>query len=177
MNSQFISTMFILIIAAITLGFRTQAALVRKNVPLIKKERVRPLGMEFTEPILEVWVVALILWTELTTDPFHMLLGIIGIVPGFFVGIFRAKIMFVRAIPEYKAVVMRRSWAETITVVVILVVKLVTEALPNSVYWLSLVITLLLVAAIAESFTRVIRTVFLYRADVARLHKEAAPQP
>lgn len=168
MNQQLVSTVFLLVLAVIILGFRTQAAIIKKNVPMVKKERVRPLGMEFTEPVIELWVVALLLWTELSTDPLHILMGVIGIVPGFFMGWFRARIMFVRAIPEYKAVVMKRSWMETVAVLVLLVVKLGTDFLPNSIYWLSLVITLLLVAAIAESFTRVIRTVFLYRADVAR---------
>jgi hypothetical protein len=167
MNQQILSTGFLLVVALIMLGYRTQAALIKKNVPMVKKERVRPLGMEFTEPIIELWVVALLLWNEISTDPLHLLVGIIGIIPGLFVGIFRARVMFVRAIPEYKAVVMRRSWIETVLVLAIIAVKLVTEFLPNSVYWLSLVITLLLVATVAESFTRVIRTVFLYRADVA----------
>lgn len=168
MNQQMISSIFLLILAVIILGYRTQAAVIRKNVPLVKKERVRPMGMEFTEPVLELWVVALVLWSELSTDPLHILFGVIGIVPGLFAGLFRAKIMFVRAVPEYKAVVLKRSWMEFVAVLVLVVVKLATNMLPNSIYWLSLTITLLIVAAVSESFTRVIRTVFLYRADIAR---------
>lgn len=169
-EAQIVAGVVVIALAIVMLAFRGQAAAVRKNVPMVKGERVRPLGMEFTEPLLEVAVIALLLWSDLSGGWDHWLVGALGIIPGYFIGRYRARIMYVRAVKEYKSVVMRRSQAEYIAVAVVVAIKMLGENLPVNNPATSLIISFALITVVSESIFRVLKVASLYKEGVDNTH-------
>ena len=72
----------------------------KSQLTLATGERVRWLGLEWAEPFLEVAIIGIILWDDLMAGPSHWIVGAIGVVAGIAFGIYRARIMYVRAVPQ-----------------------------------------------------------------------------
>jgi hypothetical protein len=76
-------------------------------------------------------------------------------VGGYFLARYRARIMYVRPLPEYQAIIVRRSFAEYIVVVFLITVKLLSENTTLENYAVSLFITAGLLLLLSESALRI----------------------
>ena len=141
----------------------------KSQLTLATGERVRWLGLEWAEPFLEVAIIGIILWDDLMAGPSHWIAGAIGVVAGIAFGIYRARIMYVRAVPQFTAVILKRSIAETIAVLALIAVKIIGDNTKTVSGLVSLAVTAALAMVVAESFTRVTATTIRYRAESAQL--------
>jgi hypothetical protein len=127
----------------------------RRILNLPKGNFVRRLVLEGLDPVMELLFIGVVLWRDLSSDPWHMVAGGAGIVGGYFLARYRARIMYVRALPEYQAIIVRRSFAEYIVVVFLITVKLLSENTTLENYAVSLFITAGLMLLLSESALRI----------------------
>ena len=127
----------------------------RRILRLPKGNFVRRLVLEALDPVMDLLFIGVVLWRDLSSDPWHMLAGGAGIVGGYFLARYRARIMYVRALPEYQAIIVRRSFAEYIVVVFLITVKLLSENTTLENYAVSLFITAGLMLLLSESALRI----------------------
>ena len=127
----------------------------RRVLRLPKGNFVRRLVLEALDPVMELLFIGVVLWRDLSSDPWHMVAGGAGIVGGYFLARYRARIMYVRALPEYQAIIVRRSFAEYIVVVFLITVKLLSENTTLENYAVSLFITAGLMLLLSESALRI----------------------
>lgn len=137
----------------------------RRILHLPKGNYVRRLLLEALDPVMEVLFIGVVLWHDLTRDPWHWLAGGVGVIAGFFVARYRAKIMYVRPLPEYQAIIVRRSFAEYLVLVFLIAVKFLSENTTLHNYWFSLFITAGLLLLVAESALRVVLVYARYRRE------------
>jgi hypothetical protein len=127
----------------------------RRVLRLPKGNFVRRLVLEALDPVMELLFIGVVLWRDLSSDPWHMVAGGAGIVGGYFLARYRARIMYVRALPEYQAIIVRRSFAEYIVVVFLITAKLLSENTTLENYAVSLFITAGLMLLLSESALRI----------------------
>jgi hypothetical protein len=137
----------------------------RRILRLPKGNFVRRLVLEALDPVMELLFIGVVLWRDLTSDPWHMVAGGAGIVGGYFLARYRARIMYVRALPEYQAIIVRRSFAEYIVVVFLITVKLLSENTALENYAVSLFITAGLMLLLSESALRISMVYRRYRRE------------
>jgi len=137
----------------------------RRVLHLPKGNFVRRLVLEVLDPVLELLFIGAVLWRDLSSDPWHMLAGGVGIVGGYFLARYRARIMYVRALPEYQAIIVRRSFAEYIVVVFLITVKMLSENTTLENYAVSLFITAGLMLLLSESALRISMVYRRYRRE------------
>jgi hypothetical protein len=137
----------------------------RRVLRLPKGNFVRRLVLEVLDPVMELLFIGAVLWRDLTSDPWHMLAGGAGIVGGYFLARYRARIMYVRALPEYQAIIVRRSFAEYIVVVFLITVKMLSENTTLENYAVSLFITAGLMLLLSESALRISMVYRRYRRE------------
>jgi hypothetical protein len=137
----------------------------RRILRLPKGNFVRRLVLEALDPVMELLFIGVVLWRDLTSDPWHMVAGGAGIVGGYFLARYRARIMYVRALPEYQAIIVRRSFAEYIVVVFLITVKLLSENTAIDNYAVSLFITAGLMLLLSESALRISMVYRRYRRE------------
>lgn len=134
---------------------------------LPKGQRIRPLRLELIDPVLILLIVGSVLWTDVTKSWLHALFLIIGLALGIPIGLFRARVMLVRAIPSQQSVVLTRSGVEYAMLAILVVLKIVEDALnlehtgPSV---LGLIVTLLMALGLGESVARTTVIVVKYRA-------------
>lgn len=157
----------VLIIAILRLNRSVAAA---GDVTLEPHQRLRPVLMQLLEPPLEIAVVGVVLWDDLTLNAEHLVAGLVGAVPGVVIGVYRARIMYVRAVPQHHAVVLTRSAAEYVALGIVIAARIVADNQIDETDQsgpLSLVITALLVMVLVESIARVAAISLRYRGDAA----------
>ena len=88
---------FGLIVILLVLSVRSRR--LRKQLGYSKRTRLRLLAMEALEPPLELALIGVLLWEELTTDVTHVLVAVLAIVPGLLMGRYRATESFVAQVP------------------------------------------------------------------------------
>ena len=137
----------------------------RRILRLPKGNFVRRLVLEALDPVMELLFIGVVLWRDLSSDPWHMVAGGAGIVGGYFLARYRARIMYVRALPEYQAIIVRRSFAEYIVVVFLITVKLLSENTAIENYAVSLFITAGLMLLLSESALRISMVYRRYRRE------------
>jgi hypothetical protein len=137
----------------------------RRVLHLPKGNFVRRLVLEALDPVMELLFIGVVLWRDLTSDPWHMVAGGAGIVGGYFLARYRARIMYVRPLPEYQAIIVRRSFAEYIVVVFLITVKLLSENTAIENYAVSLFITAGLMLLLSESALRISMVYRRYRRE------------
>lgn len=98
----------------------------------------------------------------------HLIAGLVGILPGFAIGAYRTRILYVRAEPRFKSVVLTRSAAEYLALAFLLVVKIVAEYSQAELGAFSLIIAALLALIVVESITRSALTAVKYRREARR---------
>jgi hypothetical protein len=137
----------------------------RRVLHLPKGNFVRRLVLEVLDPVIELLFIGAVLWRDLSSDPWHMLAGGVGIVGGYFLARYRARIMYVRALPEYQAIIVRRSFAEYIVIVFLITVKMLSENTTLENYAVSLFITAGLMLLLSESALRISMVYRRYRRE------------
>lgn len=156
----------VLIIVLIVLGLRGRK--IRKKIQPPKGQRVRLIAEELLEPILELVIVGVLVWRDLSMDGWHLAAGLIALIPGAALGRYRTQNYYVSALPEYKSVIVRYSKIGVIILIALIFVKVISSELESVAlpYWATLVLTALLVLFLAESFVRVGTMYKWYRRDV-----------
>lgn len=155
------------------------ASLVRKgrsdpaSATLAPRQRVRPLALEWLDPVLALVVVGPVLWHELTLSVAHVGAGILGLVLGYPVGVLRARIQFVRAVTPTKSVVLTRSNAEYALVILLIILRSAESSIERQHgAGVTFLLTVLLAFAFGESAARSIAITQRYRQSA-----EEQPRP
>jgi hypothetical protein len=100
----------LLVIVAATLVRKGRSDPAAKD--LAKRQRIRPLPLEWLDPVIAVVLVGRFLWRDMSKGVSYVALAILGMAVGIPIGLFRARVMFVRALPSSKSVILTRSTAE-----------------------------------------------------------------
>jgi hypothetical protein len=158
----------VLVVAILTMTKRARRATDAMDLP--RGQRLRPVGLLLLEPVLYVLLVGALLWDELGDSSWHVLAALVGFAVGVPFGLYRAHIMYVRADPARRAVILARSTAEYVALAVLGLLELGRSDLENRADRLdsplSLLVTALVALALAESLARVGATVLRYRQEV-----------
>jgi hypothetical protein len=154
-----------MVIIAMTNGARRATA----AMDLPRGQRLRPIALLLLEPVLYVLLVGVLLWDELSESVSHVLAGLAGVAVGAAFGVYRARIMYVRADPAHRGVILTRSTAEYVAVTILALLELGRSDLENHADRmdspLSLLVTGLLTLALAEAVARIAATVLRYRQE------------
>jgi hypothetical protein len=156
---------FVLIAAAALLVRKGRLDPAAKD--LERRQRIRPLELEWLDPLIVGAVVGPLLWHDLTKGLSYVGLGLLGAAVGLAIGALRARVMFVRALPQSRSVILTRSTAEYLLLGLLLVLKLSEDAV-DRVHspTFTLVLTALLAVAVVESLSRSIAITFKYRSEL-----------
>jgi hypothetical protein len=137
---------------------------------LERGQRQRPLLMTWLDPVLSLLFIGPVLWDLVTRDPAHILAALLGAVAAVPIGIARARTMYVRAVPEHRSVVFRRSQLEYGLLGVLLILRLAEAAIARQHSGLvTFALTALISLAVSESICRTAAVTVLYRRDAAAL--------
>ena len=149
-------------------------SLVRKgrSDPLAKtlypRQRIRPLSLEWLDPLMAIVVVGPILLHELNLSAWHMLAGLVGISLGMPIGLLRSRVQFVRAVPMSKSVVLTRSRAEYSLVILLAVLRSAESTnLQSHSTMLTLLLAAMLSLPVGESITRSVSLTSKYQTSVS----------
>lgn len=164
-----VALVILVVLLIVLIRLRRQGVRDSAFVELSSKQRLRPIKMEMIDPLVELLVVGILLYGDLTRNLAHVAAALVGVVPGIAFGIYRARLLYVRAEPKYKAVVLTRSGAEYIALALLVIVKIVAETVTVELGPVSMIITGLLALILAESFTRSIVTYRRYKQAVMAL--------
>jgi len=131
------------------------------------RQRIRPLALEYLDPLLAIIVVGPVLAHELTLDSWHVLAALIGASAGIPIGVLRSRVQFVRAIKRTKSVVLTRSRAEYALVILLVILRSAEGSIRQSSSTLvTLLVAMLLALPIGESCARTVSIVQKYRQSV-----------
>lgn len=166
----------VLLIVILVLDFRWMRASQK-----LAKELALPMGqwMRYVkslpfDPFVDIVIVGSLLWKDLVQNWEHMVVAVIGAVIGLWVGHFRYKIQYVRAVPEHHSIVFVRSKSEYVALVILVLVRLAAEQHQIPVTGpLTLLITLLLGVVVFESIGRAWFSYRRYTKDAAGATTEA----
>jgi hypothetical protein len=137
---------------------------------LERRQRIRPLALEWLDPLIAGALVGPLLWHELAKGFSYVGVGLLGAALGIAIGLLRARVMFVRALPESRSVILTRSTAEYLLLGVLLVLKLSEDAVDRVHSGpFTLVLTALLALAVVESLSRSVAITLRYRSESGSL--------
>lgn len=172
---------FLVLLAAFVVDLRWVAVSRRlgRTLDLPKGQYLRLVRTLSIDPVMDLLVVGAILWGDLTRNWEHAAAAAVGAAIGLAVGRYRFRIQYVRSVPEHHAVVMVRSRAEYVALVVLLLVRAAAEQHQIPVNGaLTLLVTLLLSVCVLESIGRAVSFLRQYRRDTATgLRPDAEPGP
>ena len=119
------------------------------------KQRIRPIMVTWLDPFLGLAIVGAILWNLVSTDAFHAAAALFGAMAGTPIGIARANTQYVRAVPDARSVIFRRSGLEY-GLLGLLVVRRVAEDAVARIHSVpfTLLLTWLVAFAVGESIAR-----------------------
>jgi hypothetical protein len=139
------------------------------NSDLVKGERLRPLAITLLDPVLSLVFAGPLLWDLATHDPARSFAAVVGASLGIPIAIWRARVQYVRAVPEAKGVVFRRSPIEYGLLGLLLLLRLLESSIEHATSRpLTFVLTGLIGLAIAESIARTTAIALRYVADARR---------
>lgn len=141
----------------------------RKVLGLPRRYYVSLLWIAILDPVFEVVFIGVVLWEDLTEDPWHWAAGAVGVFLSYFFARYRMKVMWVRPLPEKKAAILRNSNAEILALFVLIAIKMASENTNLHAYWFSLLITCGMLFVVSESTIRVILLFRRYNREVAEL--------
>jgi hypothetical protein len=152
------------------------STLVRKgrtdpNIPSLQpRQRIRPITLEWLDPVLAIIVVGPLLGHELRLSVWHVVAAVLGASIGIPIGWLRSRVQFVRAIASTKSVVLTRSNAEYALVVLLVVLRSAQDFLSKSHSALiTIVFAALLALPIGESVARSVSITNKYHASLGEL--------
>ena len=139
---------------------------IAQSLDLPKGQWLRLVKTLAFDPVIELFVVGIVLVEDLVQNWEHVLVGAVGAIIGLWVGHFRYRIQYVRAVREHRAIVFVRSRAEYVALSILILVRLAAEQHQIPVVGpLNLLVTLLLAVVIFESIGRAWFSYRRYRAD------------
>ena len=141
----------------------------KKVLHLPPKQYVSLLWLAILDPVFEVLFIGIVLWDDLSKDTAHWIAGAVGVVLGYFFARYRTRIMWVRALPEKKAVVVANSKSEYLALIFLIVVKIASENTTYSNYVVSLFITVGLLLIVSESAIRIGMLFHRYNKEISQL--------
>ncbi len=125
------------------------------NVTLVKRERLRPLSITLVDPLISLVLIGQIFWSLASSDVGHVSCAILGAPFGVAIGWARARVMYVRAIPGIKSVILRRSGTEYALLALLLGLRLAEDSVTNNRSgFASYALTALIALAVVEAFAR-----------------------
>ncbi|MEO9180669.1 MAG: hypothetical protein ABI298_03355 [Acidimicrobiales bacterium] len=125
------------------------------NVTLVKRERLRPLSITLVDPLISLVLIGQIFWNLASSDIGHVVCALLGAPFGVAIGWARARVMYVRAIPEIKSVILRRSGTEYALLALLLGLRLAEDSVTaNRSGFASYALTALISLAVVEAFAR-----------------------
>jgi hypothetical protein len=143
------------------------------NVPLEKGERIRPLLITLLDPVVSLIIIGPIFWHLTTTNVDHVAVAVVGGAVGVVIAWVRARVMFVRAVHEFKSVILRRSPAEYALLGLLIVLRVIEDSVKhNRVGVESIVLTALISLAVFEPIARTSFIVMKYARN-----ENARPSP
>jgi len=131
---------------------------------LERRQRIRPLLLEWLDPVIAVVLVGSTVWTTAFPNVAHGGVSLLGAAVGIPIGLARARVMFVRALPGSKSVVLTRSTTEYLLLGLLLCLRLGGNAIARAhstggIYALAALLGL----AVAESVARSAAITIRYR--------------
>jgi hypothetical protein len=125
------------------------------NVALVKRERLRPLSITLVDPLISLVLIGQIYWDLASTNLGHVLCALLGAPFGIAIGWARARVMYVRAVPEIKSVILRRSGTEYALLALLLGLRIAEDSVTNNRSgFASYALTALISLAVIEAFAR-----------------------
>ena len=122
-----IALVLLLVLLVVDLKYIRESRKLAKTLDLPKGQWLRPVKTLVFDPVIEIFVVGAILIQDLLQNWEHMLVGVLGAVAGVAFGYYRFRIQYVRALPEYKAIVFVRSRAEYAALGILVLVRFAAE--------------------------------------------------
>ncbi len=139
-----------------------------KTLDLPKGQWLRPVKTLLFDPTVELLAIGVLLGTDLVQNWEHLVAGALGAALGVAGGHYRYRIQYVRALPEYRAIVFVRSRAEYVALTILLLASLASDQDEIPVVGpLTLLITFLLGLVLFESIGRAWFSYRRYRMDTS----------
>lgn len=177
-TSSVVNTVLLYVVIGATVILRYRTRRHRVNAALVAGERLRPLLTIPMDTALTVVFVGLILFDLATRDVWHALSSAAGVAMGIGLGLLRARVQYVRAVPAAQSIVMRRSPIEYAVLVLLLAVRVAEDYVVRShTVALTCVLGALMALALAQSATRSYALVRRFRRDAAAERAIAIPKP
>ena len=131
---------------------------------LPRGQRVRPVALEFLDPILSMILVGPLLVHELGRGPAHVIAALGGVLLAVPIGVARAKVMYVTSLPATTSVVLKRSGPEYALLGLLVILRTLEQPLSTVHSPLAtLALTVLLSLAVSESLVRAGGIIWRYR--------------
>lgn len=152
---SFVALILVMVLLILDLRYIRESRRIAKNMDLPKGQWLRLVRTLMFDPIIELLAIGLLLAADVVQNWEHAVAALLGVAVGVWVGHYRFRIQYVRAVPEHKAIVFVRSRAEYIALTILLVVDFASEQhqIP-AVGPLTLFVTLGLAVVVAESVSR-----------------------
>ncbi|MCB9424561.1 MAG: hypothetical protein H6527_05710 [Actinobacteria bacterium] len=152
----------------VDLNYIRRSRKLAKELGLPQGQWLRPVKTLLFDPTIEVLVVGVLLGKDMVQNWQHLVVALIGAVIGLFIGHYRYRIQYVKALPEYTSIVFVRSRAEYTALALLALVSIASEQHEIPVVGaLTLLITLGLAIVVFESIARSWFSYRRYTQDVA----------
>jgi hypothetical protein len=173
-NSVQSTLILVLLISAALLVRKGRLDPAARDLP--KRQRLRPLPLEWLDPVIALVIAGPLLWDHVQKGALYVALGVLGGVVGVGIGLLRANVMFVRAVTSSRAVILTRSTAEYLLLALLIVLRLTEDAVDrvHSTPF-ALALTALLALAVVESITRSVGISLKYRSSSLEQRGEGQP--
>ena len=99
---------------------------------LPKGERLRPIVITWLDPVISILVIGSVFWDLVSRDLSHVLAALVGAAVAVPIGLARAHTQYVRAVPNVRAVVFRRSGLEYGLLGLLLAMRFAESAIEQS---------------------------------------------
>ena len=164
-----IALVLLLVILILDIKYIRDSKRIAKALDLPKGQWVRLVKSLAFDPLIELFVVGVVLVQDLVQNWEHVVVGAFGAVIGLLVGHYRFRIQYVRALAEQKAIVFVRSRAEYVALSLLVIVRIVAEQHQIPVVGaLTLLITFLLAIVVFESIGRAWFSYRQYKQETAQ---------
>ncbi len=152
---QFIALILLAVLLFLDLKYLRDSRRIAKGMDLPKGQWLRLAKTVAFDPLIEIVVVGVLLGKDVVQNWEHLAVGVVGAAVGLWVGHFRFRIQYVRAVPERKAIVFVRSRAEYVALFILTFVSFATDQHEIPVVGpLTLLITLGLALVVFEAIGR-----------------------
>ena len=143
------------------------------EIPLLPRERFRPLAITLLDPVVSLVIIGPIFWHLITASVGHVVAAAVGGAAGVGIAWARARVMYVRAEPKSKSVVLRRSGIEYGLLLLLIVIRTIENSETHSRSgFSSLILTGLISLGVVETIARSWFIVLKYQKE-----RDANPSP